>query len=985
MARPFAKRKPDYELKLCSYNVRSLLQPGAVTSFITELRHYKCNVTALQETRWRGKDTVYEHRGFTVLSSGGRGGQFGTAFIVDARWGKHIIDWKPINERMCILRLRGRFFNYSIINAHAPHSGRPDEEKERFYSDLEREHFKCPKHDIKIVIGDFNAQIGREATFKPTIGKYSLHRETNENGHRLIDYATATNMRICGSFFMHKNIHKVTWMPPNGSRGTQIDHVLIDARHFSDVLDVRAYRTSNPDHDQHVSDHNMLGVRLRARISNIVKDRVARSRNFATANLKNPMILEEFNSVLNTKLAEAGNNCSWTEYENIIKSSAEQAIGFSQRARDHWFDDECREVTKRKIDLLKRGYNKSRRRKEELRQARREEKKVHRRKKKEYEKRILEELEMAYSIKDTRKFYKQLNDVKKGFQPRISMVRKENGEITSHQAEVIDTWKKYFDEHLNSDTRLSNNVNQQLTYNTDDAIMIPEPSVEEVKAAINKLKNNKAAGYDSIPGEMLKTGCERLLEIIYGFIIKVWREEVLPSEWMKGVICPLHKKGCKMVCTNYRGISLLPTVYKVLSTVLHERLTPLAESQIGHYQAGFRKDKSTTDQIFCIRQIVQKSFELNVETHHLFIDFKAAYDTINREELWLILAELSIPNKLIRLIRATLNGVMCCVKVQSALSEFFECKRGLRQGDALSTTLFNMALEGVIRRSGISQGGSIYNKMVQLLGYADDIDIVGRNIRSVKDAYLRLEREANKIGLYVNEEKTKFMMIRPSSRTLNLVGTHFEIGEKKFEVVNEFTYLGVQINNQHDTAAEIKRRILSATRVFYSLKPQLSSKKLSRRTKITIYKTLIRPIVLYGSESWNTTGRDEELLRVFERRVLRTIYGPIRENEDFRQRYNQELYNLYMEPSIAKIMKINRLRWAGHVVRRQPNDPIFKVWQSTFVDGRRGRGRPKNSWAEAIAADFRAVGISNWKSVAQDREQYRRILNAVENHNGLGP
>ena len=977
-----AKRKPDYELKLCSYNVRTLLHPGAVTSFTTELRHYKCNVTALQETRWRGRDTVYKHRGFTVLSSGGKGGQFGTAFIVDARWGKHIIDWKPINERICILRLRGRFFNYSIINVHAPHSGRPEEEKERFYSDLEREHYNCPKHDIKIVIGDFNAQVGREATYQPVIGKYSLHRETNENGLKLINFATATNMKVCSSFFMHKNIHKVTWMPPNGGRGTQIDHVLIDSRHFSDVLDVRAYRTSNPDHDQHVSDHNMLGVRLRARICNIVKDRGARNRNLATAKLKDPMIQQEYNSVLNTKLVEAGNNCSWAECESIIKSSAEQVLGYSQRARNQWFDAECREVTERKFSLLKRGHNKSRRRKEELRQARREEKRVHRRKKREYEKRILEELEIAYSTRDTRKFYRKLNDVKRGFQPRTSMVRKRNGEIASHQTDVIDTWKEHFDELLNSNEHLRANRSNLQVNDTDEELI--EPSVEEIKAAIKKLRNNKAPGYDGIPGELFKTGCEKLIETIYEFVIKVWRDELLPRAWMKGVICPLHKKGCKMICTNYRGISLLPTVYKVMSAVIHERLTPLAEQQIGSYQAGFRKDRSTIDQIFGIRQIVQKSFELNVETHHLFIDFKAAYDTINREELWLILAELRIPKKLIRLLRATLDGVMCCVKVQGACSDFFESKRGLRQGDALSTTLFNLALEGIVRRSEINQGGSIFIKMVQLLGYADDIDIVGRNIRSVKDAYMKLEREANKIGLYVNEEKTKFMMIRPSSRTLNLVGTHLEVADKKFEVVNEFIYLGVLINNQHDTAAEIKRRILSGTRSFYSLKPQLTTKKLSRKTKLAIYKTLIRPIVLYGSETWNTTSRDEELLRVFERRVLRTIYGPIRESDEYRQRYNHELYDLYKEPSIAKIMKINRLRWAGHVVRRQPDDPIYKVWQSTFMDGKRNRGRPKNSWTEAIEADFRTLGITDWKETAKNRVSFRRLLDAAKDRSGLG-
>ena len=980
-----AKRKPDYELKLCSYNVRSLLAPGSVHSLILELRHFKCNVTAIQETRWRGRESVYQLNGFTVLSSGGRGGQYGTAFIVDARWGKHIIDWKPINERICMLRLRGRFFNYSIINVHAPHNGRPDEEKERFYSELERAHDYCPKHDIKIVIGDFNAQVGREATYRPVIGKYSLHPETNENGLRLISFATATNMRVGSSFFMHKNIHKVTWMPPNGGRGTQIDHLLIDARHFSDVLDVRAYR-SNPDLDPHASDHNMLGVRLRARISNIVRDRVARNRSLAIAKLKDERIKHEYNSVLNQKLDEAVTNISWTECESAIRDTAEQVLGFSQRARNHWFDEECREITERKINLLKRGYNKSRRRKEQLRQARREEKRVHRRKKREYEKRMLEELEQTYAIKDTRKFYKRLNDMKKGFQPRISMMRKDDGEIVTYQPDVLELWKRHFDELLNNDSRLQ--AEMQADYEREDGKSVPEPTKEEVAAAITKLKNNKAPGFDGIPGELIKTGCEKLVEILYELIKTIWRNEMLPIEWMRGVICPLHKKGCKMSCKNYRGICLLPTAYKVLSTVLHDKLTPLAEQLIGSYQAGFRKDKSTTDQIFCIRQIVEKSYELNCETHHLFIDFKAAYDTINREELWLILVELGLPNKLIRMIRATMSGVMCCIKIQGSFSDFFESKGGLRQGDALSTTLFNLALEGIMRRSGINGGGTIFNKLIQLLGYADDIDIVGRNIRSIKDAYLKLEAEANKIGLYVNEEKTKFLMVSPSPRTVNLVGTHLEIGNKKFEVVKEFTYLGMLISNQHDTAVEIKRRILSGTRAFYSLKPQLSSKKLSRRSKLTIYKTLIRPIVLYGSESWNTTERDEEMLKIFERRVLRTIFGPMRDTDsnEYRQRYNHELRGLYNEPSIAKIMKINRLRWAGHVARRRSDadNPVYRVWQSTFNDGRKKRGRPKNSWTDAVTKDFVALEIQNWQEVAQNRLRFKNLLDEAKSHTGLG-
>ena len=121
-----------------------------------------------------------------------------------------------------------------------------------------------------------------------------------------------------------------------------------------------------------------------------------------------------------------------------MKNTAEQVLGYTQRARNTWFDDECREVTERKIKLLKRGYNKSRRRKEQLRQARREEKKVNRKKKREYEKRILEELEVTYAIKDTTKLYKKLNDVRKEFHPRISMMRKDDGEAVTYQLDVLE-------------------------------------------------------------------------------------------------------------------------------------------------------------------------------------------------------------------------------------------------------------------------------------------------------------------------------------------------------------------------------------------------------------------------------------------------------------------------------------------------------------------------------------------------------------------
>ena len=105
----------------------------------------------------------------------------------------------------------------------------------------------------------------------------------------------------------------------------------------------------------------------------------------------------------------------------------------------------------------------------------------------------------------------------------------------------------------------------------------------------------------------------------------------MPSDWSLSVLCPVLKKGHATICTNYRGISLLSIAYRILSSVLCERLKPFMNKLIGSYQCGFRPGKSTIDQIFTLRQILEKTQEKQIDTHHLFVDFKDAFDSPNRE------------------------------------------------------------------------------------------------------------------------------------------------------------------------------------------------------------------------------------------------------------------------------------------------------------------------------------------------------------------
>ena len=113
---------------------------------------------------------------------------------------------------------------------------------EEFYNTLENAYDSLPNNDIKLVLVDFNAKIGQEQMFIGTIDKYSMHRETSDNGLRLIDFATSKGLIISSTCFMHKDIHKPTWISPDGETRNQIDHILIEKRHATCILDVRSMR-----------------------------------------------------------------------------------------------------------------------------------------------------------------------------------------------------------------------------------------------------------------------------------------------------------------------------------------------------------------------------------------------------------------------------------------------------------------------------------------------------------------------------------------------------------------------------------------------------------------------------------------------------------------------------------------------------------------------------------------------------------------------
>jgi hypothetical protein len=136
--------------------------------------------------------------------------------------------------------------------------------------------------------------------------------------------------------------------------------------------------------------------------------------------------------------------------------------------------------------------------------------------------------------------------------------------------------------------------------------LVPEPSLVEVEIDIGKLKSYKSPGTDQFPAELLKAGGDTLCSEIHRLICCIWNKEELPQQWKESIIVPVPEMGDKTDCIIYRGISLLSTSYKILSNILLARLTPYVNEIIGDHQCGFHRNRSTMDQIFYIRQILEK-------------------------------------------------------------------------------------------------------------------------------------------------------------------------------------------------------------------------------------------------------------------------------------------------------------------------------------------------------------------------------------------
>ena len=229
----------------------------------------------------------------------------------------------------------------------------------------------------------------------------------------------------------------------------------------------------------------------------------------------------------------------------------------------------------------------------------------------------------------------------------------------------------------------------------------------------------------------------------------------------------------------------------------------------------------------------------------------------------------------------------------------------------------------------------------------------------------RLNETAQSIGLTINEKKTKLMNI--SSNTIQPV----YLGHNIIEEVEDFTYLVTMLSNTNGTAKDIRARISKARYAFCQLQPIWKRRSISLKTKIRIYTSNVKSVLLYGAECWRIIQSDMKKLSSFHNTCLRKICKIFWPNTIS----NKDLYHKTNQCCIETDIKRKRWRWIGHVLRKG-NEDITKIALRWTPDGRRKRGRPKETWRRMIESEMKDLG-KKWKETekkAKDRQMWRVLV-----------
>ena len=719
------------------------------------------------------------------------------------------------------------------------------------------------RHDIVLILGDMNATLGPDREgLEHILGPHTFH-QTNDNGRRMLDLCATYNLKCLSTWFQHRPIHRYTWYSNTGSTAKAIDHILISGR-WRIASDCRVRRSAELGN----TDHRMLSTTLHL---HLLRSRPTSKRSQLpdTDKLHLPHFAQQYSIKVANRfetLNEAENlDEAWQQITSTMVPIAVETLGKRRVKKQPWISsetlelvDQCREIRLQGMTASYRELSRHRRR--SLRKDRTA-----------WLHSIADSAEQGFRHGNTKSAFKSIKALSQaGTRRYTSPLLSSDGSIVSEATAKLRCWQEHYTSALCKPPpspcfRLQAFADAGVP---DTNINTEPPSLLELENTVKKLQSGRAPGSDGITGELMKAALDPFTSQLHHLCERIWEEERVPTEWKEGVIISFYKnKGDIRNPANYRPITLLSTPSKVVTSVILRRLQPLLLNKRRPQQAGFTPNRSTAECILALRVLAQRRREFRQPLFSAFVDLRAAFDSLDRSALWLLLKGIGVPSKLLNIIRDLYSATTCRIRADGLLSDPFSTTSGVRQGCVAAPNLFNIAVDYWLQRT-LDRCPLLGVNQITDLCYADDVSIFAELLDTISDALAILSEEASPLGLTVNWAKTK---IQSLSDFLSPLPKSIQLRNTTAEAVTEFIYLGSKITSDCSSSEEIDRRIRMAFGSFGRLHKIWRSSKISRATKIRVLNTCILPVLTYASEAWTLSVAQLQRIDAFHRKCLRSI------------------------------------------------------------------------------------------------------------------
>jgi hypothetical protein len=942
----------------------------------------------------------------------------------------------------------------TVLSVYAPHDGHNEAVKDTFYSELANEIGKIPSSHALILLGDLNASVGPSTIADNNVmGQHSLRTVNRSgNGQRLIDLCAQNQLWLSSTEFKSNFKSKSTFAPCGNTahdKRRQLDHIAIHKRWRQCITKVKTHWQLCTS-----SDHGLVLADLNVRLTAPKQLKSSSTHAFHVDLLRDELIKDEYSRALASQLQTVDiTNPSYDATCSAIQSAADTALGVRPKRPSHPFTFSSATealILKRRGCIRKDKYRLSR----EIQNSMARDEAL-------YYDGLAATAQKAADSGDLKCLYntiKTISGKQRGSLPEFlrdpldqsiksspndklnlfcahlakqfdfpaaseperlldpppslgthSVHEVPNRKTVPAQLREPDSPPPFKTEGKDVDGTVSNQAwspaNSQLEQARGSGEVLSgipiddsPPSLEEVTKALRSLKQRKAAGPDEIQPELLIHGASAIAPIITQLLNNVWQGDSLPNIWTTSRCVPVFKKGSKLDPANYRGINLLCAATKALESIISGRISESRESTAREQQSGFRKGRGCTDHCFTLRILSEIHAEFKIPLLLTFLDFKGAFDSVDRSRMWNCLIRSGVPNKLVEVLQLLYSNQSTVVSAYKTNAAPFEPKSGVWQGGVVSPLIFNIVMDEILREAEETQLGGVslpYNSGDHLFGsleYADDIVIIENDPVTLQLRLDSLSTAASRFGLRFAPHKCAVL-------PLNCVPPHITIYDNPIPSVDQFKYLGSIFNSDASSQQDILHRIALASSTFQGMCRIWENKRITLRVKGNIYNSCVRSVLLYGAEAWTLRKSDLNDIASFDNRCMRRICKVQWQTRTSNIKVHNKLFLASADRNgdIRKVIRQRQLRWLGHVCRmdesRLPNialritaKPEWKrspggarmVWRRQMLAlteplTKNKRGRHLIPSTDNSSRANYAGWVSLMTSVAQDRDQWRRV------------